>query len=373
MSVGFMSWSADLRPGPARVGPGEFRRMNEVCEQLYSLGDSRSRTGKVGIGVHGIYRGIADARQVTPELRRAGESIPAGRHHNDLRRRLQHVFPVDALRVGFGLAQAILSAGSGDHFRNPMPGTEQWIDPFQKHHPPNRLAGQQLRHPGDPLGVLRDQRLRGRTPPDGISHFQNVLVDLGDGPRSQPEHARSAGQLAERAAQLVSRRRADLAEILGEDDRGRALPSRHLVYRVQPRSALQAVGDRSIDFLRPEAFELRRGPARRREPGDFSRIVALVRTAEQVRAGAEGVDDLGARREKRNDPHSFTHTIFASVKKRSASYPPYSPTPLCFMPPKGTLRSLSSQVLTHTVPQAIRAATRWARVRSRVQSEAARP
>lgn len=51
-------------------------------------------------------------------------------------------------------------------------------------------------------------------------------------------------------------------------------------------------------------------------------------------------------------------TFFGSVKKRSASSPPSRPTPLCFIPPKGTRRSRTSQQLTQTVPVWICSATR---------------
>src|SRR5438128_1581355 len=43
-------------------------------------------------------------------------------------------------------------------------------------------------------------------------------------------------------------------------------------------------------------------------------------------------------------------TFFGSVKKRNASSPPSRPTPLCFIPPKGTRRSRRSQQFTQTVP-----------------------
>ncbi len=56
-------------------------------------------------------------------------------------------------------------------------------------------------------------------------------------------------------------------------------------------------------------------------------------------------------------------TFLGSVKKRRASSPPSRPTPLCFMPPKGTRRSRTSQQFTQTVPVLIRSATRWARLR----------
>jgi hypothetical protein len=47
----------------------------------------------------------------------------------------------------------------------------------------------------------------------------------------------------------------------------------------------------------------------------------------------------------------FAMQIFlGSVKNRSASSPPSRPTPLCFIPPKGTRRSRTSQQFTQTVP-----------------------
>src|SRR6266853_6927450 len=66
-------------------------------------------------------------------------------------------------------------------------------------------------------------------------------------------------------------------------------------------------------------------------------------------------------------------TFFGSVKKRSASSPPSRPTPLAFMPPKGTRKSRTSQQFTQTVPVLIRSATRWARLRFCVQTLDERP
>lgn len=57
----------------------------------------------------------------------------------------------------------------------------------------------------------------------------------------------------------------------------------------------------------------------------------------------------------------FTQTFLGSVKKRSASKPPSRPTPDCFIPPIGVLKSRRSQVLTQTNPEWIRSAIRWHR------------
>src|SRR4051794_37994265 len=69
---------------------------------------------------------------------------------------------------------------------------------------------------------------------------------------------------------------------------------------------------------------------------------------------------------QRGSASYFTHTVFGSVKNRSASSPPSRPTPLCLTPPNGVRRSRSSQQFTHTVPHSNRSDTRMARPRSRV-------
>src|SRR5438105_879799 len=71
--------------------------------------------------------------------------------------------------------------------------------------------------------------------------------------------------------------------------------------------------------------------------------------------------------------HNFTQTFFGSVKKRKASRPPSRPMPDSFIPPNGVRKSRSIQQLTQTMPLWIWADTRWARERSRVQSDAASP
>src|SRR6478735_7681664 len=71
--------------------------------------------------------------------------------------------------------------------------------------------------------------------------------------------------------------------------------------------------------------------------------------------------------------HLAMQIFLGSVKNRNASSPPSRPTPLCFMPPKGTRKSRSSQQFTQTVPVLIRSATRWARLRFCVQTLDERP
>ena len=63
-------------------------------------------------------------------------------------------------------------------------------------------------------------------------------------------------------------------------------------------------------------------------------------------------------RTSRNAGYFAMQMFLGSVKNLSASSPPSRPTPLCFIPPKGTRRSRTSQQFTQTVPVLIRSATR---------------
>src|SRR5712692_4412736 len=112
--------------------------------------------------------------------------------------------------------------------------------------------------------------------------------------------------------------------------------------------------------------DLARSAHARPDPGEEEQVPHAAR----VRIGPDGL-----RRALRfgQSAHSFTHTFLGSVKKRSASNPPSRPTPDSFMPPNGVRRSRSIQQFTHTIPESRRAATRCARERSRVQTEADRP
>jgi len=71
------------------------------------------------------------------------------------------------------------------------------------------------------------------------------------------------------------------------------------------------------------------------------------------------------------NPHT---NILASVKKLSDANPPSRPTPLYFMPPKGTRRSRRSQQLIQIVSASSEAAILCVRERkSRVDTQSKRP
>src|SRR5215468_3320533 len=89
------------------------------------------------------------------------------------------------------------------------------------------------------------------------------------------------------------------------------------------------------------------------------RMLLLIRDSHQSTINSQLVPTL--------EIHFAMQIFLGSVKNRSASSPPSRPTPLCFMPPKGTRKSRTSQQFTQTVPVLIRSATRWARLKFCVQ------
>src|SRR4030095_10902389 len=115
------------------------------------------------------------------------------------------------------------------------------------------------------------------------------------------------------------------------------------------------------DLLRPALA--------RTDSGQEEEISDALRVRERAhrlrRARADGILASPA--------HVFTHTFLGSVKKRKESSPPSRPTPDPLTPPNGTRRSRTIQQLIHTVPASMRSATRCARARFCVHTEADSP
>ena len=111
-----------------------------------------------------------------------------------------------------------MAPGEADHFRDPVPGGEWWIQPF--HAEDSRLTPGTLRRCRDaidPLLKLTHER------PGGIGHIRRV-PDLLDSVQNTVEARRFEGQ--DRAPTLetvhgplddVVRHGADIAEFLGQD------------------------------------------------------------------------------------------------------------------------------------------------------------
>ena len=111
-----------------------------------------------------------------------------------------------------------MAPGEADHFRDPVPGGERWIQPFHAEDP--RLASSALRRCRDSIDSLlkrTDER------PGDVGYIRR-LPDLLDGVQNTVEARRFEGQ--DRALALetvhgllddVVRHGADIAQFLGQD------------------------------------------------------------------------------------------------------------------------------------------------------------
>src|SRR3954447_14487446 len=83
----------------------------------------------------------------------------------------------------------------------------------------------------------------------------------------------------------------------------------------------------------------------------------------------------GGRRDRRlgRSTYSAIQVVFRPVYLSSACNDRSRPKPDCLNPPNGVCALRASTVLTDTVPARSAAATRWARERSLVHTEAANP
>jgi hypothetical protein len=110
-------------------------------------------------------------------------------------------------------------------------------------------------------------------------------------------------QLAQRSPKLVSRRSADLTEILREDDVRPELVEEELVDLIEALTRREVRGDGAIDIVLRESLEWERGFADYGQQLYLRWVIAFVRTADELVSGAQGVGDFGGGGEERNYAH----------------------------------------------------------------------
>src|SRR3954463_1975609 len=222
----------------------------------------------------------------------------------------------------------------------------------------------------DPFAKVERRELHGSL------HGGDALQLDGDGRGEAGDlHRRAAGRILREVFRPEAVVRREVALHVGEEDGhvDEPLPTGARLLEdvadvVEDGAALRldvVGGDRAVG-READAGDLLRALLARADAGEEEEVPHLARVgkmADGVRCSC-GDDARG---------HSFTHTFLGSEKKRSASRPPSRPIPDSFMPPNGVRRSRISQQLTQTTPLWSCAATRWARLRSRVQREAESP
>ena len=97
--------------------------------------------------------------------------------------------------------------------------------------------------------------------------------------------------------------RADRAQLLGQDEVRVGRLERLLVELVERRAAVDRLADEAIDLTRRALGQVVGRAGDRRDRCGLGRPVALVGHPDELVAEPEGEDDLGRRRQERDDPH----------------------------------------------------------------------
>src|SRR5258707_238263 len=129
-------------------------------------------------------------------------------------------------------------------------------------------------------------------------------------------------QLAQRSPKLVSRRSADLTEILREDDVRPELVEEDLVDLIEALARREVRGDGAIDVVLRESLEWQRGFADYRQQLYLRWIVALVRAPDELVSGAEGVGDFCRRWEEGDYAHDQESTLWTATVTANEDYLP---------------------------------------------------
>ena len=148
----------------------------------------------------------------------------------------------------------------------------------------------------EPRAQAVDQLPGARAAADALADVEDVGEDVLEACRIEREDLGAPDHRRDGVTDLSGRDGADGAELLGEEEVGRELGQALLVEGVEARAGGELRRDRGVDLLRRHAG--REGAAGEDRPRPrLRRIVALVRHADDVVAGAQGEEDLGGVRD----------------------------------------------------------------------------
>src|SRR2546427_3034624 len=232
-------------------------------------------------------------------------------HHLGLHR--EDLLQTDAERPLARLAQNVAPTGDGNHLRHPMPRDVEWIEPLETHHPGSRThTSRRSLNRRHPALQIDDKLMRLVGAAGGFAHDDDVAPNVGEGARVERKHARRPRQAHKRRSQVVRRSRADLAEVLSNDEIWLDDVKRLDIHAVKALAAGEEVTHLAINFRRGGGV----GQARA-DQNSFraclAREVTLVSNADHFPAQTQSEENLCGGRQQRADPHSPQSTTTASV------------------------------------------------------------
>jgi hypothetical protein len=221
-----------------------------------------------------------------------------------------------------------------------VPGGEGRVEPLGDERSARLEAGDELAGAGYPRphtghdggATLRD--------PEPAREPEDAFLDLSDCPRVERDDL--GVDLAE-PAHLGARDRADLAQVLREDQVGPERVDQLLVDRVERAPVGDRLPDRAVDLEAPELARIDPRGGDDGQAAHLGRPIALGGDADEAIGQAKSGHDLGRAREQRADAHAS-----ATVSVVAARPPVIEPDPRPL--PPGSHQASGQDSRTGTVP-----------------------
>ena len=183
-----------------------------------------------------------------------------------------------------------------------MTGCERRVRPLEQQGARAWLVGDPADHGGQPLTEPSGQLAGLLLAPGGPAQRADGVEYLGERVRVDGQDLGGAAEVVEGRAHGVDVDRADGAEVLGDDQVRVEAAQRSRVEVVEVVAVAHRLRHEGVDLGRPQSVGQRGGRHDRAAPG-LRRGVALERHADHLVARAEREQDLGGRRQQRDDAH----------------------------------------------------------------------
>ena len=285
-----------------------------------AVGEAWAGAGEIAIGVDGEDAALTDSGQIAPGFGRvacapfsccAVRVVAAGHDQDNFGVRLGNLLGGDSEGWLPCCAQDVFASGFGDHFGNPMAADIKRIEPFETKDT-GACGGARSLHfdRGDLLLDGEGEGLRIAAAMRGFADTANIFPDVGKRVRRERKDARAFREAGERAAKIVGRNGANVAEFLRDDQVRRDFCEQVGIDSVDAFAAGDHVAHLAIHFAGRDVEIQARTDERRLFRGG-GREVAFVRYAGNGIAEAEGVEDFGRGRQQRANLHSgsLAHAI----------------------------------------------------------------
>jgi hypothetical protein len=187
--------------------------MNEMRKQFNAFHNTRAGTREIGIRVHSKNTFVTNGWKFTParlleklicQFNGLIGSEAAGGNNQNFRRPCGNVSPGKPDGISSLAAQGIHATSHFDHFRHPMAAAVTRVRPFQAKDSRTRLMADKVGRLFQP-GVSGCNPFLGFVqPPCHPAQFTEVIEDVFEAMRSEPEDLRFGSQRVQRARDFVA-------------------------------------------------------------------------------------------------------------------------------------------------------------------------